>query len=165
MIERVRAAVSEVRDPEIRVLSIQELGILREVRAGDDGRVVVTVTPTYLGCPAMDVIRAEIEAAARAAGCTEIEIVTCLTPPWTTDWLSETARAKLAAAGMAPPGPVGTPPSGRTLPLIPLSPGPRRCPRCGSADTTEIARAGSTACKALWRCDACRQPFDLMKEH
>ncbi|GIH66570.1 phenylacetate-CoA oxygenase subunit PaaJ [Microbispora siamensis] len=162
--ERVRSAVAAVRDPEIRVLTIEELGILRDVSAEDDGRVVVTITPTFLGCPAMDVIRADVAAAARDAGCAEVEIVTVLSPPWTTDWLSDAARAKLAAAGIAPPVRRDDP-GGRTLPLLMPALRAPRCPRCGSAATAEIARAGSTACKALWRCDACRQPFDHVKDH
>jgi ring-1,2-phenylacetyl-CoA epoxidase subunit PaaD len=165
--ERVRAAVAAVRDPELRVLSIEELGILRDVRVGPGRRVVVTITPTYLGCPAMDVIKADIRAAASGAGFSDIEVVMSLSPPWTTDWLSDTASAKLAAAGIAPPGPpaapfVEGPPAGRLLSLVSVSP---RCPRCASADTTEIAHFGSTACKSLWRCSTCREPFDHMKGH
>ncbi|MEV4104602.1 1,2-phenylacetyl-CoA epoxidase subunit PaaD [Nonomuraea sp. NPDC049649] len=153
MNERVRAAVAAVRDPELTVLTIEELGVLREV-AVDGDRVVVTVTPTYLGCPAMATIKADIVAAARAAGGREVEVVVSHSPPWTTDWLGEAARAKLAAAGTAPPrrGPV----------LVALS---VRCPRCGSPDTSELSRAGSTACLSLWRCAGCGQPFDHMKDH
>jgi ring-1,2-phenylacetyl-CoA epoxidase subunit PaaD len=164
---RVRAAVAEVRDPEIWVLSIEELGILRDVRVEPGGRAVVTITPTYLGCPAMDVIRSDIRAAAQGAGCPDVEIVTSMSPPWSTDWLTAAAHEKLAAAGIAPPVPAAAPfvpgpPAGRLLPLAIVSP---RCPRCVSADTGEIARFGSTACKALWRCHSCGEPFDHMKEH
>jgi ring-1,2-phenylacetyl-CoA epoxidase subunit PaaD len=155
--ERVRAAVAAVRDPEISVLSIADLGILRSVEVAQ-GRVVVTITPTYLGCPAMDVIRADIRAAALDAGCADVEIVTSSSPPWTTDWLSETARAKLSVAGIAPPLPA----SARLLPLIPVGPS---CPRCGSADSVELTRFGSTACKALWSCQSCREPFEYLKVH
>ncbi|MEZ0075112.1 1,2-phenylacetyl-CoA epoxidase subunit PaaD [Planotetraspora sp. GP83] len=168
MSESVRAAVAAVRDPELRVLSIEELGILRDVRLGPGGRVVVTITPTYLGCPALDVIRADIAAAAREAGVADVEIVTSLSPPWTTDWLTDTARAKLWAAGIAPPGSSpGSPPGARVLPLlgVPVLGVPVRCPRCGSRDTAEISRAGSTACKALRACHACREPFEHLKDH
>ncbi|GAB3465676.1 phenylacetate-CoA oxygenase subunit PaaJ [Actinophytocola sediminis] len=160
MIERVRAAVAEVRDPELTVLSISDLGILRDVLAHEDGRVVVTITPTYLGCPAMAVIAADIRAAATAAGGTDVEVVTSLSPPWSTDWLSDTARAKLAAADIAPPAAA---PDGR--PLLPLVTASPSCPRCRSGETTELARFGSTACLALWRCESCREPFDHLKGH
>jgi ring-1,2-phenylacetyl-CoA epoxidase subunit PaaD len=155
--ERVRAAVAAVRDPEISVLSIADLGILRSVQM-EQGRVVVTITPTYLGCPAMDVIRADIRAAALDAGCADVEIVTSSSPPWTTDWLSDKARAKLSVAGIAPP----LPSSARLLPLTPVGPS---CPRCGSADSVELTRFGSTACKALWSCRSCREPFEYLKVH
>lgn len=152
--DRVRAAVAAVRDPEISVLSIEDLGILRSVHLEQD-RVVVTITPTYLGCPAMDVIRADIRAAALAAGCADVEIVTSVSPPWTTDWLSDAARDLLTGAGIAPP-------AVRLLPLMPVGPS---CPRCGSADSVELTRFGSTACKALWSCRSCLEPFEYMKVH
>ncbi|MBM7774535.1 ring-1,2-phenylacetyl-CoA epoxidase subunit PaaD [Actinokineospora baliensis] len=163
LVESVRAAVAEVPDPELRVLSLADLGIVREVRARDDGTVVVTITPTYLGCPALEVIRADVLAAARAAGARDVEVVTSLSPPWSTDWLSDAARDKLAAVGIAPP-------PARSLPLVFLpmpGVGPHRpaCPRCRSADTEELARFGSTACTALWRCTACREPFEHVKAH
>lgn len=159
--EQLRAAVATVRDPEIRVLTIEELGIVRDVCA--DGRPTVTITPTYVGCPAMDLIRADIAAAARGAGFPDVEIVTVLSPAWTTDWLSTQARDKLAAAGITPPATraEGT----KLLPLMVLSPPRPRCPRCGGTDTDELSRFGSTACKALWRCRHCREPFEQMKEH
>jgi ring-1,2-phenylacetyl-CoA epoxidase subunit PaaD len=151
-----REAVAAVVDPEIRALTIEELGILREVRHDGD-RVVVTITPTYSGCPAMDVIRADIRAALRAAGYSDAEVVTVLHPPWTTDAITPAGREKLAATGIAPPGPVWHRPSAVPLRLT------VRCPWCGSPDTEEISRFGSTACKALWRCRACAEPFDHMK--
>ena len=144
----LRDAVAEVADPELRVVTIEELGILRDVTVDGD-RATVTITPTYSGCPAMDVIRADIVAAARRAGY-EAEIKTVLSPAWSTDRITETGRAKLAAAGIAPPGPV----------LLRISP---RCPHCGSPDTQQLSRFGSTACKALWRCRACAEPFDVVK--
>jgi ring-1,2-phenylacetyl-CoA epoxidase subunit PaaD len=151
VIERIRAAVAAVPDPELGVLTIGDLGILRDVRQDPTGQVVITITPTYLGCPALDMIRADIAAAAQAAGCSDVHIVTSLSPPWTTDWLSPAAKAKLADAGIAPP-----------LPLVTLS---LRCPRCGSHATTELARTAATACRSLWRCTSCHEPFDHLKPH
>jgi ring-1,2-phenylacetyl-CoA epoxidase subunit PaaD len=143
-------AVAAVRDPELRVLTIAELGILRDVTV-HEGQVAVTITPTYSGCPAMDVIRADITEALRRDGYDEVEITTVLSPAWSTDWISPNGREKLAAAGIAPPS--------RTVRLS-LS---VRCPLCGSPDTEQLSRFGSTACKALWRCRACREPFDAIK--
>ncbi|MBO4206973.1 1,2-phenylacetyl-CoA epoxidase subunit PaaD [Micromonospora echinofusca] len=153
----VRAAVAAVVDPEIRVVTIDELGILRDVAEDPaTGRVTVTITPTYTGCPAMDVIRADIRRALAAAGHPEAEVRTVLTPAWSTDWISDSGRAKLAAAGIAPPAPV------RRDGVVPLTLAVR-CPRCGSPETEQVSRFGSTACKALWRCRACREPFDHLK--
>ncbi|MFY1688521.1 1,2-phenylacetyl-CoA epoxidase subunit PaaD [Plantactinospora sp. WMMB782] len=151
-----RAAAAAVLDPELRVLTIEDLGVLRDVTEdASTGRVTVTITPTYTGCPAMDVIRADIRAALAAAGHPEAEVVTVLAPAWTTDWISEAGRAKLAAAGIAPPGPAGRRPVPVTLGV--------RCPHCGAVDTEQVSRFGSTACKSLWRCRACREPFDHLR--
>jgi ring-1,2-phenylacetyl-CoA epoxidase subunit PaaD len=154
----VREAVAAVRDPEIRVLTIAELGILRDVQV-DGGHVTVTITPTYSGCPAMDTIRADIRSALHRAGYDDVEVRTVLSPPWTTDWIAESGLEKLAAAGIAPPGRVPAEVAGRVVSLS-LS---VRCPRCGSPDTEQLSRFGSTACKAVWRCRACREPFDAIK--
>jgi ring-1,2-phenylacetyl-CoA epoxidase subunit PaaD len=153
----LREVVAAVVDPELRVVSIGELGILRDVVQDlGTGRVTVSITPTYTGCPAMDAIRADIRAALAAAGHPDAEVVTVLHPPWSTDWISESGREKLAAAGIAPPGPAR-----RSGPVeLTLT---ARCPRCGSPDTEQLSRFGSTACKALWRCRACREPFDHLK--
>ncbi|SDZ36377.1 ring-1,2-phenylacetyl-CoA epoxidase subunit PaaD [Micromonospora pattaloongensis] len=152
-----REAVAAVVDPEIRVITIDELGVLRDVDVDSTtGRVTVTITPTYTGCPAMDVIRADIRRALYAAGHPDAEVVTVYAPAWSTDWISESGRAKLAAAGIAPPGP-----SARRG-AVPLALGVR-CPRCGSAETEQLSRFGSTACKSLWRCRSCREPFDHVK--
>lgn len=159
MVTAVEAAVGAVADPELRVLTIADLGILRGVEQAADGRVTVTVTPTYTGCPAMDVIRRDIVAAARAAGSAEVEVRTELSPPWTTEWISAEGRAKLAAAGIAPP--TARRPQQATVRLSLTV----RCPLCGSPDTEELSRFGSTACKSLWRCRACREPFDAIKAH
>jgi ring-1,2-phenylacetyl-CoA epoxidase subunit PaaD len=153
-VSAARDVVAAVVDPELRVVTIDELGILRDVTE-DAGRVTVTITPTYTGCPAMDVIRADIRRALARAGHPDAEVVTVLAPAWTTDWISPAGREKLAAAGVAPPGPAGAGPVPLALSV--------RCPRCGSPDTTQISRFGSTACKALWRCRGCGEPFDAVK--
>jgi ring-1,2-phenylacetyl-CoA epoxidase subunit PaaD len=145
-------------------VTIEELGILRDVTVdGATGRVTVTITPTYSGCPAMDVIRTDIRRALAAAGHLDVDVVTALGPAWSTDWITPRGRAKLAAAGIAPPPdragrPTGPP--GRVTVALTLT---VRCPRCGSPDTEELSRFGSTACKALWRCRACADPFEHVK--
>ena len=154
--ERALAALEAVTDPEIPVLTIADLGILREVSVHDD-MVEVTITPTYSGCPAMNMIALEIETALARAGI-EARIHTSLTPAWTTDWLTDAARAKLAAFGIAPPEHTA---SRRAL----FGEARPACPRCGSGDTETISAFGSTACKALHRCRACREPFDAFKCH
>ncbi|MFE9651924.1 1,2-phenylacetyl-CoA epoxidase subunit PaaD [Micromonospora sp. NPDC006431] len=152
-----RAAVAAVVDPEIRVVTIDELGILRSVDEDPaTGRLVVTITPTYTGCPAMDVIRADIRRALAAAGHPDAEIRTVYSPAWSTDWISASGREKLATAGIAPPAPTR---AGTVVPLTLAV----RCPRCGSAETEQVSRFGSTACKALWRCRSCSEPFDHLK--
>jgi ring-1,2-phenylacetyl-CoA epoxidase subunit PaaD len=147
---------ARVLDPELPVVTIAELGILRGVEA-DGARAVVTITPTYSGCPAMDTIRADVAAELRAAGWAEVEVVTRLRPAWTTDWIDESGRAKLAAAGIAPPGPAGPVPLGMPRVRRPA------CPQCGSAATEELSRFGATACKSLWRCRDCAEPFEHVK--
>jgi ring-1,2-phenylacetyl-CoA epoxidase subunit PaaD len=137
------AVLGEVADPEIPVISVVELGIVRSV---EPGRVVVT--PTYTGCPATQVIERDIRDALDSAGYRDVRIETVLAPAWTTDWISPEGRRKLHAYGIAPP----------TSQAV-------ACPQCGSTDTEEISRFGSTPCKALWRCRACAEPFDLFKCH
>jgi len=157
----VREILDSVVDPEVPVLTIADLGVLRDVRVGDSGAVEVTVTPTYSGCPAMDVIRSDIVETLRRHGFREVAVRTVLSPPWTTDWMSEAGRRKLEEYGVAPP-------SGRA-PVAPATRGPVplalsvRCPQCGSLDTREVSRFGSTSCKALYTCNACREPFDHFK--
>jgi len=155
--DEVLEAVAAVPDPEIPVLTIADLGILRGVEVDGDGRVTVTITPTYSGCPAMDAIRADVVAACAHAGWYDVEVVTVLSPAWTTDWMSETGRRKLTEYGIAPPEPRGR--ADRPV-LVRLS---VRCPQCGSPDTRELSRFGSTACKALHVCNTCREPFDHFK--
>jgi len=161
MVSSAREAVAAVMDPELRVVTIEDLGVLRDVSEDPaTGTVVVTITPTYSGCPAMDVIRSDIRRALAAAGHTG-EVRTVLQPAWSTDMITTRGRARLAAAGIAPPGPAAGPVS-LGLPGL-HRPDPVPCPRCGSAETEEISHFGSTACKALWRCLACREPFDGVK--
>ena len=154
---RASAAAGAVLDPEVPVLTIADLGVLRDVTVDAAGRVVVTVTPTYSGCPAMDVIRRDVERAVRAAGFAHVEVRTVLSPAWTTDWMTDEGRQALARYGIAPQhrrtstsGPV----------LVSLS---VRCPQCDSADTRELSRFGSTACKSMWACNSCLEPFDHFK--
>ena len=154
---RAWAAAASVCDPEIPALTIADLGVLRDIRIAGDA-VEVVITPTYSGCPAMAVIALDIAAALRAAGIAPALITTTLSPPWTTDWLTEEGRRKLRDCGIAPP-PAGG--SRRAL----FGETAAACPRCGSGDTEEISAFGSTACKSLWRCLACREPFDLFKCH
>lgn len=156
---RVRAwdAAATVVDPEIPVLSIADLGVLREVSV-EDGRVEVTITPTYSGCPAMNMITLEIETALARAGIADAQVKTVLAPAWTTDWMSAEGRAKLKDYGIAPPLAA----SGRRA----LFGAPEiACPQCGSVDTEQLSEFGSTSCKALWRCRSCREPFDYFKCH
>jgi len=154
---RARAVVEAVPDPEIPTLTIADLGILRDLRSDGD-EVEVVITPTYSGCPAMAMIAFEIEAALARAGIERFKVTTVLRPAWTTDWITDAAREKLRASGIAPP-----PPGAGRRSLF-GDPAPA-CPHCGSSDTEELSRFGTTACKSLWRCTACREPFDHFKCH
>lgn len=136
-----------VPDPEIPVISVVDLGIIRDV-AWDGDTLDVAITPTYSGCPATSVISIEVETALRDRGIENIRLRQQLSPPWTTDWLSDKGRAKLEDYGIAPPSPAG---------------GPDRCPRCGAQDLERISQFGSTPCKAQWRCRDCMEPFDYFK--
>ncbi|MFV1601195.1 MULTISPECIES: 1,2-phenylacetyl-CoA epoxidase subunit PaaD [Roseobacteraceae] len=136
-----------VPDPEIPVISLVDLGIIRDV-AWEGKTLVVTVTPTYSGCPATAVIAMDIETALRGRGITDLRLKTQISPAWTTDWLSEKGRTKLEAYGIAPPQPAG---------------GPEKCPHCGSTHVTKVSQFGSTPCKAHWRCQDCLEPFDYFK--
>jgi ring-1,2-phenylacetyl-CoA epoxidase subunit PaaD len=144
-----------VLDPEVPVLTIEDLGILRSVDvSAESPAVTVTITPTYSGCPAMEAIRDDIVAAFEDAGVEDVEVRFVLSPAWTTDWMSDEGRRKLEEYGVAPPG--------RTDRPVALSLSVR-CPQCGSPDTRELSRFGSTACKSLWVCGVCREPFDHFK--
>jgi ring-1,2-phenylacetyl-CoA epoxidase subunit PaaD len=159
--ERALAAAAAVADPEVPVLTIADLGVLREVRLGEDGVVRVTITPTYSGCPAMDAIADDIRAALGAEGFDRVEIEVVLAPPWSTAWISETGRRRLIEYGIAPPG--RRPHDGQGGP-VPLTMGVT-CPCCGSLRTRETSRFGSTACQSQWVCDSCLEPFDHFKDH
>jgi ring-1,2-phenylacetyl-CoA epoxidase subunit PaaD len=158
--QTVRELVGQVADPEIPVLTIEDLGILRDVAVDERGHVEVTITPTYSGCPALDAIRDDVTRTLAEHGYADASVRTVLAPAWTTDWMSQAGRDKLAAFGIAPPGPR---PAGPVLVQLTRAPGPVACPRCGSGDTREVSRFGSTACKAHWTCRACLEPFDHFK--
>ncbi|WNZ13599.1 1,2-phenylacetyl-CoA epoxidase subunit PaaD [Streptomyces sp. 11x1] len=163
-VRRARHIAASVPDPELPMLTLADLGVLRGVEAGEDGTVVVSLTPTYSGCPAMAEMRADVAARLTAAGYAHVQVRTVLDPPWTTDWITPSGRRTLAEHGIAPPGPAPRSSSGPVpLTLSPIRPAVR-CPLCGSADTQEASRFGATSCKALWRCRACREPFEYVKE-
>jgi len=143
-IAAIEAVLATVPDPEIPAVSVMDLGIVRKVAADK-----VTITPTYSGCPATDFIERNIREALDAGGYRDVAIETVLSPPWSTDWISEEGKEKLRAYGIAPPELAKT----------------ATCPRCGSADTEEVSRFGSTPCKAQWRCKECLEPFDRFKCH
>lgn len=154
------AIAATVTDPEVPVLTIADLGVLRKVEQ-HDGTFVVTITPTYSGCPAMEDIAARIVAAFDAAGL-RAEVDTVFRPAWSTDWITPEGRAKLVAYGIAAPHPVTTAPAGDSGTLF-VRPAVV-CPRCASRQTTLVSEFGSTACKALYRCRRCDEPFDYFKE-
>jgi ring-1,2-phenylacetyl-CoA epoxidase subunit PaaD len=185
-VEQARHVLDSVVDPEIPIVSIRELGILRDVREGADGAIEVAITPTYSGCPAIGQIAEDIGVALRAAGLTPYRIETALAPAWTTDWITDAARAKLNAYGIAPPSCSDTNASstgaatadratgqpGDIQPVQQISRAAQAaakaqpaCPRCGSPRTERLSQFGSTACKALYRCVSCGEPFDYFKPH
>lgn len=159
--------LGQVADPEIPVISVVDLGIVRAVELRADGECVVTITPTYSGCPAMDVIAQSVSEALRERGLARVTLRNQLAPAWTTDWMSEAGKRKLEDYGIAPP-------AQQVIDISGLSAGVRRgaiaaprvlCPRCGSANTTITSQFGSTPCKALYKCVDCREPFDYFKCH
>ena len=139
--------LGDVPDPEIPAISLTDLGIIRDV-AWDGDTLQVTVTPTYSGCPATTIINLDIESALRGHGIKKLELKRQLSPAWTTDWMTDSGKAKLEAYGIAPPRPAG---------------GPSRCPRCHSEQVEKLSQFGSTPCKAQWRCQDCLEPFDYFK--
>lgn len=161
--DAVWALLAEVLDPEIPVLSICDLGIVREVRMGE--QVEVVITPTYAGCPAMHVIEQSVREALHAGGHADARVTTTLTPAWTTDWITAAGRAKLKSYGIAPPGAARA----STTQVIHFKRATPQalpaCPQCGSTHTELLSQFGSTACKALYRCLECREPFDYFKPY
>lgn len=154
---QVWALLSEVQDPEIPVLSIVDLGIVRFVQQDDDA-IIVGLAPTYSGCPATEVIAASVVARLHKAGLPNVRTRQVLSPPWTSAWITPKGRARLLAYGIAPPredGPSKRALMGEALPLA--------CPQCDSTDTCKISEFGSTPCKALYRCESCREPFEYFK--
>jgi len=149
--------LADVPDPEIPVLNVVELGIIRHVRVTDDGRVTVGVSPTYTGCPATEVISKSIEMRLALEGYRNPKVESVLSPPWTSDWLTDSARAKLEEYGIAPPAhSVGNPKHLFREPEV-------SCPRCASAQTQKLSEFASTPCKALYRCSSCLEPFEYFK--
>jgi ring-1,2-phenylacetyl-CoA epoxidase subunit PaaD len=157
--ERVLAVLDTVMDPEVPVLSVRELGIVRDVSVATNGDVTVTITPTYSGCPAMRVIEDDIRAALAEAGIASVRIDTVYAPAWTSDWIPADARAKLKAYGIAPPGPS----TGGELVQLLRAPRAPQCPYCDSRDTEVRSEFGSTACKSICWCRSCGQPFEEFK--
>lgn len=165
---RARALVAAVPDPEIPVLSIDDLGIVRDVRI-EGTRVIVMLTPTYTGCPATEAIAGSVREALAGGGWPDAEVRMQLAPPWSTDWISARGRERLRAYGIAPPGPscgaTATPAVAPLRPMDAIAPAGPTCPRCTSPRVAQIAEHGSTPCKALYRCLACAEPFDYFKPY
>ena len=163
-VQRAWAVLDDVLDPEVPAVSVRDLGIVRDVRVAGDALEIV-LTPTYSGCPATEVIEQDVLAAIDAAGLGPAHVTLQRAPAWTTDWITELGRARLLAYGIAPPGPLppGTEVPLRFMPRAHAAPVALACPRCGSHDTERLSAFGSTACKALYRCIACREPFEHFK--
>ena len=157
---RAYAVAAAVPDPELPMVTVAELGILRDVHRDGD-TVTATITPTYSGCPALREIGADLHRRLTAAGFREVRVATRLAPAWSSDWITDEGRRKLRAAGVAPPAPV--PPRTGPVPLTLGAPPPVRCPRCGSERTARTAAFGSTACTELHRCAACGEPFPSVR--
>ena len=158
-----RAAAAAVPDPELPMVTVADLGILREITE-DDGRLVVTITPTYSGCPALREIAHGLKSRLAAAGFAEVTVRTALAPPWSSDWITAEGRRKLREAGIAPPHPAPRHPGPVPLTLTAARRNPVPCPHCGSPRTAQTAAFSGTACKALYRCESCREPFEYVKE-
>ncbi len=159
--EKIWKILETVTDPEVPVLSILDLGIVRSIEIDSNKKIAVIITPTYSGCPAMDVINMNIRLALLGNGFTDIKIKTVLSPAWTTDWMTEAGKQKLKTYGIAPPNvkqQVCKPDAFQEEEAI-------QCPHCNSYNTTIISRFGSTACKALYKCNDCKEPFDYFKCH
>jgi ring-1,2-phenylacetyl-CoA epoxidase subunit PaaD len=159
-----RRIAATVMDPEMPLLTLDDLGVLREVEVRRDGSVLVTITPTYSGCPAMATMRDDIEHKLLDHGYPDVEIVTSLTPAWSTDWISEDGRRKLRETGYSVPGPAPARTTGPVPLTLTVRPRLIDCPQCGSSNTRLISEFGATLCKAQYRCDDCLEPFDHVKE-
>jgi len=160
LLQKAHQLLETVNDPEVPVLTVKDLGIVRDVRVGEEGVLEIVITPTYSGCPAMGVIEVNIRAVLEEGGISPVKVITVLSPAWTTDWLSEAGRRKLREYGIAPPAEAGMDKKalmGERKALV--------CPHCGSSDTEMISQFGSTACKSLFRCHDCLEPFDYFKCH
>ncbi|HNU58104.1 MAG TPA: phenylacetate-CoA oxygenase subunit PaaJ [Flavobacteriales bacterium] len=155
--DRILELLDYVKDPEIPAINVLELGVVRQVEVEPDGKAIITITPTYTGCPAMDVMAADIRKELLEAGVPAVEVRMSLSPAWTTDWITETGKRKLKEYGIAPPEKTA---DIRALkgeqPVV-------TCPQCGSTNTVMLSAFGSTACKALWKCNDCLEPFDQFK--
>ena len=161
-LERAWSLLDRVLDPEVPVVSGRDLGIVRDVIEDDAGTLTVVVTPTYSGCPATEAIEASIVAALEDAGLGPVRVEMRRAPAWTTDWMSEKGRRQLREYGIVPPGPTTAPPVA-PLRFVARPPRALACPRCASLDTERISAFGATACKALWRCRSCGEPFEHFK--
>jgi len=167
-VQAAREIAAGVPDPELPMVTLADLGILRDV-AAEGEQLVVTITPTYSGCPALGEIAHELRYRLTQAGFADVAVRAALAPAWSSDWITAEGRRKLRAAGIAPPQPVPAGPVSSRHGPVPLTLTPTRrspvsCPRCGSRDTTQTAAFSATACKALFRCDACREPFEYVKD-
>jgi ring-1,2-phenylacetyl-CoA epoxidase subunit PaaD len=156
-VDELRRVAGNVPDPELPALTIDDLGILRDVRVDAAGAVVVDITPTYSGCPALEVIRDDVERTIRSAGCDDVTVRIVLSPAWTTDWMTDEGRRKLHEYGIAPPR---SPAAGLQMLQLALT-----CPHCGSAHTAEVSHFGATQCQAVRTCSACSETFPHFKEH
>ena len=162
-VERAWQVAATVVDPELPMLTLADLGVLRDVEVSEDGAVVASITPTYSGCPAMATMRDDLVRRLQEEGFEDVRVKVALHPAWTTDWITPTGRAALAEAGISPPGPAPRREGPVTLQLAT----PRRavrCPRCDATNVALTSEYGSTACKAMYRCRACLEPFDHVKE-
>jgi ring-1,2-phenylacetyl-CoA epoxidase subunit PaaD len=160
-LEKARAVAATVTDPEMPMLTLEDLGVLRDVTVDDEGALVGSITPTYSGCPAMATMRDDLVHRLKNEGFEDVAVRVSLSPAWTTDWITDRGRKALEEHGISPPG--AAPKGPVTLSLAPT----RRavcCPRCGSADVSLTSEFGSTACKAMYRCRSCLEPFDHVKE-
>jgi ring-1,2-phenylacetyl-CoA epoxidase subunit PaaD len=159
-LDLARDVVAQVVDPELPMVTLADLGVVRGVELEGD-RVVVTLTPTYVACPATATMKADVRVALARAGFEDVEVRTALAPAWSTDWITERGRRALAAHGIVPPGPV---PPGPVALTLTRQPEPPRCPQCDSPDTREVSRFGASPCTSFHVCSACGEPFDKVKE-